>query len=664
MEPVRGIVKSIGAMAKQVMPHLAKKLPKTTKEKIQEVSSQVLKRNGALAPARPIRGAQAVSQSKALSPNPELAAIYETLPVVRSINKGLQQNGSMVIWGAPSTGKTEQVALACGKPNLFDLRNEFIENSGAKWNDYPALKKEENKWLKENYDHILKELLESKEEVVVLDEFDLSKEATLNPDEKNTAQIMAQLAVDLKAKGKKVILVLHEVSLNDKNFMNQLYEMGLINGEEGIVQTGYIPHEAEEKILDFLKISKEDQKRIIDYAKGLPVVYLPFLQGKHIGDANQLLQIASEKVRKNLHIIERTQPPEFIDLLKDIANSSKIDMNDPMVIKYHNKLVQTGFMKEENGVLKMVPMIKDAVLHKEDVKHTVIFQTGQIPKNLPPAILKAIKHVEKNGGALYVPGLSEYGIVLAASPSIIYEQWKKDKIQIAAALKTEKLPKFKALSQSDAYCNSAKDVPTLLNHAHIVSQPFLNIINEVCEESNSKAHMGDKNQYMIKTKESLEKKVELHSRLNDSPREYIVGKVNDSLRATIICSTPEQMSVAIQLLKKKVEDEGYLIAFDDKFQEDIEYYTGYVGVHATMVINGVNGEGKTVTVISEVQFHLEEVHDGTETSPKECAHLYYKFPSENKDAGFFRALSRGSMCLYGAALANVRLPEKNIYPKT
>lgn len=107
------------------------------------------------------------------------ASAEHPLGVSQEIANGLEQKGSAVIFGAPGSGKTEQMQIALkGKTfHVFDLRKEFLNGvegiSKADYNTSPS-KQIQVKWFMDQREALLNQLASSHADVIVFDEIDLS----------------------------------------------------------------------------------------------------------------------------------------------------------------------------------------------------------------------------------------------------------------------------------------------------------------------------------------------------------------------------------------------------------------------------------------------------------------------------------------------------------
>jgi hypothetical protein len=123
-----------------------------------------------------------------------------------------------------------------------------------------------------------------------------------------------------------------------------------------------------------------------------------------------------------------------------------------------------------------------------------------------------------------------------------------------------------------------------------------------------------------------------------------VASINDSVRGTIITDTPAELSAAIASFKRRIEASGGAVAIDNKWDTP-EKQAGYVGVHANVMLRTPSGR----RVMSEVQFHLRTIFDGTESCPKERSEKIYKAVRDGASPEVKRDATAAMHLLFAAA---------------
>jgi len=192
--------------------------------------------------------------------------------------------------------------------------------------------------------------------------------------------------------------------------------------------------------------------------------------------------------------------------------------------------------------------------------------------------------------------------------------------------------------------NSADSLAQLVADAKATAPAFMKMARDAAKSAggNSEALFGEHDQHVTKKAPSLAKKIGKKTRgafeklkkagvdpaamkLPTAPQ--ILRTIDDSVRGTIVTDTPEQLGDAIRRFRSSVEASGGRVEVDNKWDNN-DNPTGYVGVHTKVLMKTPSGRD----ILSELQFHLRSVYDGTEASPKDTSHGIYKqieaMPSE------------------------------------
>lgn len=225
--------------------------------------------------------------------------------------------------------------------------------------------------------------------------------------------------------------------------------------------------------------------------------------------------------------------------------------------------------------------------------------------------------VEELGGGIYY---QEVDAIVPFFPSLVRAEWMQ--------LKNEIIERIGYISpvaskESSLWKNSATSVNSLIKDAHIAAPDFWKMCVYIANKTGTVANFGIRNQYMIKSKKSISRKVK-ESIEKGLSEEEAVGKVRDSLRGTIIAETPEQITLIVQALKEFAYREARQIVFINIWEDNRP--SGYVGIHAKMLFPIYDRQGKNTqkNIIIEVQIHLTCIMDGTLRCVKEREHLLYE----------------------------------------
>jgi hypothetical protein len=627
------------------------------------------------------------------------------LPVVKDLRKILKKNKVAVVFGAPGTGKSEQVDLAVGAHKIFDLKDVFFKYYVAKnqipkskedelWRKgYDDLKGPELKWFKENYEAIKKGLLESPEKVIVLDEFDLVNTVSLEGDALEIGKLNNKLAKELADAGKEVVLIIHEQSLNTSDLMEDLENKKLLTDSSDIVRTGFLSTESQQGILRSLGFHHEDADNIIRYTKGAPGAYLKFLKQaskKHSLEkpsvkpsAKEFIKDAKKDLKRNLVVLNKTKP-EIYQLLKEL--SGVIGPHESGVLTFlegqeelEQVLIDTGLVGKIEGKVILPAIVRDC-LFDEGLKATAIklqIKHGGISVSekkattsfMRPSYQRAIKNADEHGGGSIFEVKDrgrEIMFVVPHNQSEVLIAWRYNKGLISQALGIEKYyPEENTSTEHTFWRNNAQNIQDLRNDGENVAPIFLEIIGETTRQTGAISFNGENNRFLLKDIASMERKVKGWAKNGGNNIPAMVQVLNDTIRTTFICETVPQMCDTVAVFNKELKKNGFSLVFSDKFKE--EYNSGYVALHAKVYMHTPSGEH----IMGEVQFHFPEVHDGTLESTKETSHLYVDLVRAVTTGGAMREITDAlglteiheiaeltdnvSLNMYGGAIADIKI---------
>lgn len=183
--------------------------------------------------------------------------------------------------------------------------------------------------------------------------------------------------------------------------------------------------------------------------------------------------------------------------------------------------------------------------------------------------------------------------------------------------------------ESDDWENSALTMDELVHDANATGGDFIEFVRGVARDSGSDAHFGPGDGK--KAPRSLHGKVEdkvksrSHGPVGD-PQEEVVQHIGDAIRGSLVFETPEHLRAGIEVFKRCAVGQRIEIAFGDKWNEPITEKSlkklGYVAVHAKFRMPVTGAPDKYI--ICELQFHIKEIFDGSESCLKEILHRLYK----------------------------------------
>ena len=194
--------------------------------------------------------------------------------------------------------------------------------------------------------------------------------------------------------------------------------------------------------------------------------------------------------------------------------------------------------------------------------------------------------------------------------------------------------------------NTARDVDSLLADAKGVAEQFGSMIRGAAKSSGGMAWFGEGDKHMLKSRESLSRKVRDRAAKKGESEETVAAGISDAVRGSIIFKSPKQISAAVKALKQQAEAAGAKVSVDNKWTSPAD--AGYAGVHMAITMPTKNGG----TIQSEVQFHLDSMYDGSDDAPKEKAHHVYEVVREDKDMDRIKRGNAAMMLIYAAALAH------------
>lgn len=258
---------------------------------------------------------------------------------------------------------------------------------------------------------------------------------------------------------------------------------------------------------------------------------------------------------------------------------------------------------EQHARLPLLPSMEPFQVH---IKSQPLFEIDS----------QSVQIAEEIGGGIYY---REVDAIVPFFPSLVRAEWLNYKNYIAERIG----PIYPTTTkESLSWKNSATSIDLLVKDAQTAAPHFLEMCMFVAHKTGSTANFGIDNQYMIKSKRSIARKIQESTRGGLSESDA-VSKVRDALRGTIIAETPEQISLITESLKEYAHNLGREIIFINIWEENRP--SGYVGIHAKMLFPVYDNKGLYTQrdVIVEIQIHLKCIMDGTKRCVKEREHLMY-----------------------------------------
>lgn len=581
-----------------------------------------------------------------------LQDVSQELPVVRSLVNAVEDHQFAVVYGGPSTGKTEQIEIAFGRnQKTFDLRQEFYNhtivaekrpNTNENWRALTTDKEKQLKWLKENYEEIKNKLKNDPAKTTILDEIDLTNSDQMSAPEVEAAQLMIQMAEELKKEGKNVIVILHEVGVNNDVIGDEMLHRGLLKDPSQVIETGFFPLETAEKFTEIIGLNAFETDSISGYTQGSPLAFNRLLAdaarastGEPVEkiqtpEYNDMLREATLRAERIWNIQKNIAAPKTLELLTQIVHREK-DINDPEVLEHREELLATSLVgATQEGKLIVPELTYDIIEREAENRELEKFGELMVLKNADevksmckdhPEYEKAANYsLEICGSVRFLKRGEDFFVIPGYSISTSHS-WDTQRQVINTALKkvNQLVPYESETTEHLDFANSAETVEELHNDAHLAKPHFSTHLEAVAARTGAEVNAGLDNQFMVKSRSSLQAKVKRWTEENGASEKAVLQKINDPLRATLICKDLTTLENTIREFFHASEESEIVVgqAYSNKF--DAKYPSGYVGYHCNGIIKI---DGKEVRF--EVQFHVQSIVDGTDTSLKELSHRLYE----------------------------------------
>ncbi len=306
----------------------------------------------------------------------ERTEISLPISLPREIANQLAERGICVLFGAPASGKTEQMELAIPPSQLeeFDLFDRFCTAYSSKTGrpkdeivrDYLSqteaqikLKEAQKEWLRNERDSIFNELASSPKQVILFDEFDFCAGFVLSPAEADAAVSIVEIGKRLKNAGKQIVFIIHGTGDSCPLFWEAM-DQSFGYGQNQSARTQFFTREEEIYLLSETNLSLEEKQEFMAFAKGSPTAYLPILQRKQEITLDLLKEQALIMSTIVIKYTRQTLTPEVWDILFSVASGEGCleCIEDPILI---NQLLASSFVGQIDGSLIMPDFAKDAI---------------------------------------------------------------------------------------------------------------------------------------------------------------------------------------------------------------------------------------------------------------------------------------------------------------
>jgi len=303
------------------------------------------------------------------------AKISSLLSVPKEIAAQLNQRGVAVIYGAPASGKSQQMEMAvpASQTEVFNLAIRFPEvyslQTGRKKDELAReyilhgshaekkLKEAQKRWLQLENPAIVNELAASKKKVIVFDEFDFAGDFFLSPDEVDGVLSIVQIGERLRKLGKQVVFLIRSTANLCQPFWDAM-QTSFGYQKKDAVRTRFFTYAEENSLLSQTYLDLLEKQEFMSFAQGSPTAYLPLLkQDVSIQYLKDQASMMTSLVIKHAKVLNR---PDIWDLLVSLAhgNTQLEEINDPVVIEH---LLASGFVGQRDGRLVMGDFAKEAL---------------------------------------------------------------------------------------------------------------------------------------------------------------------------------------------------------------------------------------------------------------------------------------------------------------
>jgi hypothetical protein len=216
---------------------------------------------------------------------------------------------------------------------------------------------------------------------------------------------------------------------------------------------------------------------------------------------------------------------------------------------------------------------------------------------------------------------------------------------------------------SALWTNSATSVDELLAHERIGGFQLVELATRIREKTGGKAHFGPDNINLTKSRESIEGKIKRTIAASGCSPLYALQHIEDGVRGTLSFATPEALQRGLREFIGICEARGLEIDSSNIWNCD-EDYAGYVDIDFRLRLP----VGSGLTVMAELQFHLDDFYDGTRDCPVSRAHKVYEIlrmiPTEEGNPTTLTAeeLRETSRLFFTAALFQAHVTRSDAYP--
>lgn len=301
----------------------------------------------------------------------------------------------------------------------------------------------------------------------------------------------------------------------------------------------------------------------------------------------------------------------------------------------------------------MLPMValQKMEYEKEFAQAVPVYKELQLDpfENLVHSVDKAAAiYVNRLGGGEYD---SQFDLIVPKDPRLVNQRWLELKDQIAKEIGPLTPLEDNA---SKNWVNSAQTVQELMDDAQIAAVALKSLSLEVVSGfQDVKAEFGLNDEHIVKSQRSLQEKVERYGVNKGLSEKDSVAVIIDAVRGTLIAKSIPELTSLIDTFKKEANALGWELVLSNYW--DTQRPFGYVGIHAKIRIPiHQSGSQEVRWILSEMQFHLAVINDGTSDGLKERQHIIYTFlRNPYNDGTIIEKYTSASQLLYIAAFEEI-----------
>jgi len=175
----------------------------------------------------------------------------------------------------------------------------------------------------------------------------------------------------------------------------------------------------------------------------------------------------------------------------------------------------------------------------------------------------------------------------------------------------------------DRWVNSARTVDELYKDELRGSELFFNITKAIAEKTGGQLCFGPGNKNIVKSKSSIQSKVDRAAADAGADEAFAVQHVEDGVRGTIVFGTMKDLRNAYEQFVKICKQNNILFSASNLWDPNIDY-SGYVDIDVRLLLKFKDQNQGDRIILAELQFHLDSFFDGSKDCVVSRAHKIYE----------------------------------------